>query len=114
MVEVSPQTRGLAAAVCTRIASETRSQSARSTPWPAPSSVSSRAAGISSVAAPTLVIHGTADPMFPLAHGQALAGEIPGAKLLTLEGVGHGVERADWERVSDAILAHTAAASPRV
>jgi pimeloyl-ACP methyl ester carboxylesterase len=69
---------------------------------------------LSSVAAPTLVIHGTADPMFPLAHGQALAGEIPGAKLLTLEGVGHGVERADWERVSDAILAHTAAASPGV
>jgi pimeloyl-ACP methyl ester carboxylesterase len=28
---------------------------------------------ISSIAAPTLVIHGTADPMFPLAHGQALA-----------------------------------------
>jgi pimeloyl-ACP methyl ester carboxylesterase len=66
---------------------------------------------IFSVAAPTLVIHGTADPMFPLEHGQALAGEIPGAKLLTLEGAGHGVERADWERVSRAILAHTAAAS---
>jgi pimeloyl-ACP methyl ester carboxylesterase len=28
---------------------------------------------ISSIAVPTLVIHGTADPMFPLAHGQALA-----------------------------------------
>lgn len=69
---------------------------------------------ISSVAAPTLVIHGTADPMFPLAHGQALAEEIPGAKLLTLEGAGHGLERADWERVSHGILAHTAAASPRV
>jgi pimeloyl-ACP methyl ester carboxylesterase len=63
---------------------------------------------LSSVAAPTLVIHGTADPMFPLAHGQALAEEIPGANLLTLEGGGHGIERADWERVSQAILAHTA------
>jgi pimeloyl-ACP methyl ester carboxylesterase len=69
---------------------------------------------ISSVAAPTLVIHGTADPMFPHAHGQALAEEIPGAKLLTLEGAGHGVERADWERVSHAILAHTAVAEPAV
>ena len=28
-------------------------------------------------AAPTLVIHGTADPMFPLAHGGALVSEIP-------------------------------------
>jgi pimeloyl-ACP methyl ester carboxylesterase len=63
---------------------------------------------LSSVAAPTLVIHGTADPMFPLAHGQALAEEIPGAKLLTLEGAGHGVDQADWETIARAILAHTA------
>jgi pimeloyl-ACP methyl ester carboxylesterase len=69
---------------------------------------------ISLVAAPTLVIHGAADPMFPLAHGQALAEEIPGAKLLTLEGAGHGVEPADWERVCHAILAHTAVAEPAV
>jgi len=69
---------------------------------------------ISSVTAPTLVIHGTADPMFPLAHGQALAEEIPGAKLLTLEGAGHGVERTDWERLCHAILAHTAVAEPPV
>lgn len=67
---------------------------------------------LSSIQAPTLVIHGTADPMFPLAHGQALASEIPGARLLRLEGAGHGVERADWEIISEAIAAHTAA-SPR-
>ena len=65
---------------------------------------------ISSIAVPTLVIHGTADPMFPLAHGQALAEEIPGARLLTLEGAGHGIDRADWEPIARAILAHTAAA----
>jgi pimeloyl-ACP methyl ester carboxylesterase len=65
---------------------------------------------ISSIAVPTLVIHGTADPMFPLAHGQALAEEIPGARLLTLEGAGHGVDRPDWQLIADAILAHTAAA----
>jgi hypothetical protein len=29
--------------------------------------------------------------LFPLAHGQALAGEISGARLLPLEGAGHGV-----------------------
>ena len=59
--------------------------------------------------APTLVIHGTADPMFPLAHGQALASEIPGARLLRLEGAGHGVERADWNAMAEAIATHTAA-----
>jgi pimeloyl-ACP methyl ester carboxylesterase len=63
---------------------------------------------VSSIAVPTLVIHGTADPMFPLAHGQALAEEIPRARLLTLEGAGHGVDRADWEPIARAILAHTA------
>lgn len=45
--------------------------------------------------------------MFPLEHGEALAREIPGAQLLTLEGTGHGVERSDWETIARAILAHT-------
>ena len=62
---------------------------------------------LSSIAAPTLVIHGTADPMFPLEHGEALAEEIPGARLLALDGAGHGLERADWDAVARAILEHT-------
>ncbi len=63
---------------------------------------------LSTIAAPTLVIHGTADPMFPIEHGEALADEIPGARLLLLEGAGHGVYRADWETIVGAILEHTA------
>jgi pimeloyl-ACP methyl ester carboxylesterase len=62
---------------------------------------------LSSITAPTLVIHGTADPMFPLGHGEALAEEIPGASLLTLEGAGHGIDRRDWDTVAGAILEHT-------
>jgi len=62
---------------------------------------------VSSISARTLVVHGTADPMFPIEHGEALAGEIPGAQLLRLEGAGHGVDRADHEVVVDAILDHT-------
>ena len=65
---------------------------------------------LSSITAPTLVIHGTADPMFPLKHGEALAADIPGAKLLPLEGAGHGVYRDDWEMIVATILEHTAAA----
>jgi pimeloyl-ACP methyl ester carboxylesterase len=64
-------------------------------------------APLSSITAPTLVIHGTADPMFPPGHGEALAQEIPGAGLLTLEGAGHGLDRADWDPVARAILEHT-------
>lgn len=64
---------------------------------------------LSSIQAPTLVIHGSADPMFPLPHGQALVSEIPSARLLRLEGAGHGVERADWDVIAEAIATHTAA-----
>jgi pimeloyl-ACP methyl ester carboxylesterase len=46
--------------------------------------------------------------MFPIEHGEALAGGIPGATLMRLEGAGHGIERADWETVVEAILDHTA------
>ena len=63
---------------------------------------------LASISAPTLVIHGTADPMFPIEHGEALARTIPGARLLRLEAAGHGVDRADWETIAPAILAHTA------
>jgi len=64
---------------------------------------------LSALDAPTLVIHGTADPMFALEHGEALAEEIPNANLLTLEGAGHGVQRADWKTIVRAIIEHTAA-----
>jgi pimeloyl-ACP methyl ester carboxylesterase len=64
---------------------------------------------LSSIAVPTLVIHGTADPMFPLAHCEAFADEIPGATLLALDRAGHGIERADWDAVVRAIIEHTAA-----
>jgi pimeloyl-ACP methyl ester carboxylesterase len=65
---------------------------------------------LSSISVPTLVIHGTADPMFPIGHGQALAQQIPGAALLPLDGAGHGVDRADWETIVRAVVEHTAIA----
>jgi pimeloyl-ACP methyl ester carboxylesterase len=64
-------------------------------------------APLSSIAVPTMVIHGTADPMFPVEHGEALANEIPGARVLRLERAGHGIVQADWEPVVHAILEHT-------
>jgi pimeloyl-ACP methyl ester carboxylesterase len=60
------------------------------------------------LAAPTLVLHGTEDPLFPYAHGQALANEIPGARLLALEHTGHEYfPRHTWDLVVPAILRHT-------
>jgi pimeloyl-ACP methyl ester carboxylesterase len=63
---------------------------------------------LSSIEAPTLVIHGGADPIFPPRHGEVLAEEIPGARLLLLDDAGHGIDRADWQRLADEISEHTA------
>jgi pimeloyl-ACP methyl ester carboxylesterase len=60
------------------------------------------------IRAPTLVIHGTEDPVLPYAHGVALEAAIPDAKLLTLEGTGHELHDADWGVMLDAIERHTA------
>ena len=57
---------------------------------------------------PTLVLHGTQDPLFPYGHGEALADEIPGARLLPLEGAGHEMPpRPLWDVVVAAVLEHT-------
>ena len=60
------------------------------------------------IAAPTLGIHGTADPLFPYGHAEALARGIPRAELLPLEGVGHQMPpRPWWTPVIAAMLRHT-------
>ncbi|WP_134686948.1 alpha/beta fold hydrolase [Brevibacillus migulae] len=56
---------------------------------------------------PVLVIHGTEDTILPYEHGLALAQEIPGARLLTLEGTGHEIHEEDWGQIIRAILTHT-------
>lgn len=59
---------------------------------------------------PTLVVHGTADPLFPIDHGEALARLIPGARLLPLDGVGHQLPPPGmWPLVVDALVEHTGA-----
>jgi pimeloyl-ACP methyl ester carboxylesterase len=61
------------------------------------------------VTAPTLVLHGTEDPLFPYGHAEALAAEIPGAELLALDGVGHQMPPHQvWDVVIPAVLRHTA------
>lgn len=65
---------------------------------------------IGTISAPTLVIHGDRDPVFPLGHAQAMEREIPNAQLLILEQTGHELPQARWDVVVPAILRHT---SPR-
>lgn len=57
---------------------------------------------------PTLVMHGTADPLFPPAHGRALAEAIPGARLIELDDVGHQLPPPHtWQRLVDTLIEHT-------
>ncbi|WP_143229414.1 alpha/beta fold hydrolase [Actinophytocola xanthii] len=65
-------------------------------------------ARLGEITAPTLVLHGTEDPLFPLGHGAALAREIPNARLVPLPGVGHELTRAEWPVVLREVVAHTA------
>ncbi|MFC0530844.1 alpha/beta fold hydrolase [Phytohabitans kaempferiae] len=61
------------------------------------------------VTAPTLVIHGGADPFFPPGHAVMLAREINRAQLLMLDGVGHEpLPPSTWDIVVPALLGHTA------
>jgi len=60
------------------------------------------------ITAPTLVLHGTDDPLFPLPHGEALAREIPGARLVALPRTGHEFPRENHALVLRELIAHTA------
>jgi len=63
---------------------------------------------IEEIAVPTLVLHGSADPLFPLAHGEALRDAIPGARLVVLEGGGHQQPPpAMWDLIVAELAAHT-------
>lgn len=54
---------------------------------------------------PTLVVHGRADPFFPVGNGEALADAIPTARLLVLEDMGTALRNAAAEKVTAAMLA---------
>jgi pimeloyl-ACP methyl ester carboxylesterase len=57
---------------------------------------------------PTLVIHGTADQMLPVANGEMIAGLIPGAELEILDGIGHMFFWEQPERSAEMIRSHAA------
>jgi len=70
-----------------------------------------RRESLSSVKAPTLVIHGADDPLIPVAGGKDTARAIPGAKLLIIDGMGHDMPKGVWSKIADAIASHAAQAN---
>jgi pimeloyl-ACP methyl ester carboxylesterase len=58
---------------------------------------------LASIRVPTVVIHGTEDKLVAPSGGRATAKAIPGARLVTIEGMGHDLPRGAWPRIVDAI-----------
>jgi pimeloyl-ACP methyl ester carboxylesterase len=73
----------------------------------------SRKARLAAVKAPTLVIHGTVDPLVRPEGGEDTAASIPGAKLLMIEGMGHALPIPMWPQIIDALDKHAHAASAK-
>jgi len=69
-----------------------------------------RTASLGQIRAPTLVIHGSEDPLIRPRAGEATAAAIPGAKLLRIDGMGHDFATRYWPTLIDAIDDHAASA----
>ena len=63
---------------------------------------------LKTIGAPTVVIHGDADPLVPLAGGRDTAENIPGAELIVVPGVGHEMPTAVLDVFVDGILSAVA------
>ena len=68
-----------------------------------------RSPALSRLDVPTLVIHGTADPLVNPDGGERTAEVVPDAKLLLIEGMGHDLPAAHWPTVIDALATHALA-----
>ena len=68
-----------------------------------------RTDALRALAVPTLVLHGTDDPMIPLGHGTLTAETIPEARLVTIDKLGHDLPDPLLATLADHIIAHVKA-----
>jgi len=62
-----------------------------------------RTAELAEIRVPTVVIHGTKDRLVAPSGGRATAKAIPGARLVTIDGMGHDLPRGAWPQIVAAI-----------
>lgn len=72
-----------------------------------------RSADLRRITAPTLVLHGDADPLVPVRHGMDCAGKIPGARLQVVPGMGHDLAPGLLPILAAALLGHFASTQDR-
>ena len=64
-----------------------------------------RTSSLQRLRVPTLVVHGAADPLVPVSGGRALATAIPGARSVTVPGMGHDLPPQLWPLLVEEIHA---------
>jgi pimeloyl-ACP methyl ester carboxylesterase len=74
-------------------------------------SASSRIDELARIQVPTLVVHGTEDPVYPYDHAEVLAKVIPTATLVRWEGVGHEQPPQLVPELTRLVIQHIGAAS---
>lgn len=62
------------------------------------------------ITAPTVVLHGSADPMLRLRNGRAVAATIPDARFVVIDGMGHDLPRPVWRPVAETLIENFAQA----
>jgi pimeloyl-ACP methyl ester carboxylesterase len=73
----------------------------------------SRKPRLHAVTAPTLVIHGSVDPLVRPEAGRDTAISIPNARLMMVQGMGHALPIPMWPEIIDAIAEHAHGASAK-
>jgi pimeloyl-ACP methyl ester carboxylesterase len=68
---------------------------------------------IRTIRAPTLVLHGAADPLISPRCGEETARVIPNANLKMIEGMGHDIPSALHTQLAEEIVAHCRGISPK-
>lgn len=63
---------------------------------------------LAGVRAPTLVLHGDADPLIDVSGGEATAAAVPDARFSVVAGMGHDLAVGHLDRILDAIRPHLA------
>jgi pimeloyl-ACP methyl ester carboxylesterase len=71
-----------------------------------------RAAQLSGITCPTLVLHGKADPLVPFEHGEDVARRVGGARLVGIDGMGHDLPPEPVSYILDALIPHLQAIKP--
>jgi pimeloyl-ACP methyl ester carboxylesterase len=74
--------------------------------WAAVMASGDRTEALKSISVPTLVIHGSDDPLIPVESGKATAEAVRGAELLIIEGLGHSIPREVRPCLMNTMVAH--------